>query len=157
MIIVEDKRLDIFKVDCQTLVCPVNKVGVMGNGLAYAFREKFDGLYPAYQRACQFGVFSSNGLFLFDHKDDKKVLCFPTKNHWKVRSPLSLIDHGLERLADNYGKMGITSIAIPGLGCGKGQRGKNNGSEPFQWSDVRSLIYEYLDPLPLKVTLIPPY
>lgn len=159
MIILEDKKLDIFKVDCQTIALGCNKVGVMGNGLALAFKNRFEGLEEAYKRACYFDVFKSSGVFIFDVKGrDKKVMCFPTKNHWKYKSPIELIDFGLEKLSRQYTTMGITSLALPALGCGKGQIGRNNhpGDVGFEWNDVRKLIYEYLDPLPLPVTLIPP-
>jgi len=154
MIILEDKQLDIFKVSSQTITVPVNKVSVMGNGLARAFKERYEGLFEAYKQACQFGVFASTGFYVYTISEDKKILCFPTKNHWKDKSPIELIDHGLEMLARNYSKHGITSIALPALGCGKGQKGRGNTT--FTWDDIRPLIYEYLDPLPLPVTLIPP-
>ena len=37
---------DIFKSNLQTLVIPVNTVGVMGKGLALYFRKKYSEIYP---------------------------------------------------------------------------------------------------------------
>jgi hypothetical protein len=73
---------NIFFSEADTLVCPVNTRGVMGNGLALAFRNRYSGLYDAYRRACQLNVFEKEGYFIFTEKYGKKILCFPTKRHW---------------------------------------------------------------------------
>lgn len=150
--IISESIGDIFKSGMQTLVCPVNKVGVMGNGLAYAFRKKIEGLWPAYQQACSYEVFDvGSRLFVFEEtaadRQGQQVLCFPTKNHWRHDSKLTLIEAGLVSLAENYVRLGITSLAVPGLGCGKGN---------LQWEQVRPLIWNHLDPLPLRVEVYEP-
>lgn len=138
---------DIFKCQAQTLVCPVNTVGVMGNGLARAFRDRFEGLYEAFQKACENGTFSNCGFFLYHFSDTRKILCFPTKRHWKNDSRIEWIDKGLERIVKDYERLGITSLAVPPLGCGKGN---------LKWEDVRPLIYHHLDPIDIKVGVFPP-
>jgi O-acetyl-ADP-ribose deacetylase (regulator of RNase III) len=46
-------RGDILKADVEALVNPVNCVGVMGKGLAFAFKELYPDNFAAYVLACQ--------------------------------------------------------------------------------------------------------
>ena len=46
---------DIFKSQCEALVNPVNIKGVMGKGLALAFKNKYPAHFENYKRACQNG------------------------------------------------------------------------------------------------------
>lgn len=140
--IVFEEEADIFQSNAQTLVCPVNTVGVMGNGLALAFRLRFPGLLEAYQRACRMDVFVKKGYFLFDYSPDRKIWCFPTKRHWSRPSRLEWIDQGLLAIVNNWQREGINSLAIPAVGCGKGQ---------LDWETVSKIIDERLEPLELKV------
>lgn len=128
---------DIFLSPAETLVCPVNTRGVMGNGLALAFSKRFPGLLDVYRRHCQNGQFTVESLLLFD-----RVLCLPTKDDFRYPSRLQWIDANLQKLAVTYMRHGITSLAVPALGCGKGQL-------PIE--KVTPLIYQYLDPLPIEV------
>jgi len=140
---------DIFKSSMQTLVCPVNIVGTMGNGLAKAFAMQFEGLENAYKKACVNKVFDTEGFFVFQTKDGsgKKILCFPTKKHWSKPSKLEWISAGLMEVSIGYHKHGITSIAFPAIGCGKGQ---------LDWNDVYPLIVEHLLSVDLQVEVYSP-
>lgn len=140
--IIYDEPRNLLEVTEQTLVNPVNTEGVMGAGLALAFRDKFPGLFQEYREACQADVFSKHGLFVFDVDVSRKILCLPTKRQWRHPSRLEWIEEGLWRLANDYERYGITSLAIPEVGCGRGQ---------LSWADVRPLIYQYLDPVALPV------
>jgi len=66
------------------------------------------------------------------------VINFPTKDHWRSRSKLADIETGLDDLRDVIVKLGITSVAVPPLGCGYGG---------LQWSDVQPLIEQALSSL----------
>jgi O-acetyl-ADP-ribose deacetylase (regulator of RNase III) len=46
---------------------------------------------------------------------------FPTKGHWRDRSSLDDIRQGLADLRRLVLDLGITSIAVPPLGCGNAQ------------------------------------
>jgi O-acetyl-ADP-ribose deacetylase (regulator of RNase III) len=143
-----EKTGDIFKSGAQTLIVPVNTVGVMGCGLALAFANRFEGLLEAYKKACFDGTITTKGFFVFDVSEDKKILCFPTKRHWKNPSKIEWIDSGLERLVKDYEKYGIRSVAVPALGCGYGE---------LEWENVRALIHLHLAPLTLKVGVYIPW
>lgn len=140
--IIFDEQHNLLESELQTLVNPVNTEGVMGAGLALAFRDKFPGLFQEYRDACREDVFGRMGLFVFDVDVSRKVLCMPTKRQWRHPSRIEWIEEGLWYLARDYEKYGITSLAIPEVGCGRGQ---------LSWADVRPLIYQYLDPIALPV------
>jgi O-acetyl-ADP-ribose deacetylase (regulator of RNase III) len=139
---------DIFKSPAQTLVVPVNTHGVMGNGLALAFSNRFPGLLIDYRRACALGKILKEGFHVWDSETGKKILCFPTKRKWQFDSRLDWIDLSLEKIALNYKDHGITSLAVPALGCGKGN---------LKWEDVYPMIKQYLGHLDIDVYVYPPY
>lgn len=142
MTIVSVEVRDIFTAPAQTLVCPVNMMGTMGKGLALAFKRRYPGLDQAYQRACKNFVLSSKGSSMVGVGNDQYVLLFATKYHWRNPSQLNLIRGVLTRLSEQYETMGITSLAVPMIGCGEGK---------LDWYDVYPLIVQYLDPLPIPV------
>ena len=144
--IVSEVKQDILSSSLQTLTVPVNTIGAMGRGLALDFRNKYEGLYEAYRRACQEEVFKRKGLFVFDTGNElgQKILCFPTKEHWRFRSKLDWIIFGLDTLANEYKEYGITELAVPALGCGLGS---------LNWNDVYNVIHAYLGPSDLPVTI----
>jgi O-acetyl-ADP-ribose deacetylase (regulator of RNase III) len=133
---------DIFTAPAQTLVCPVNMVGTMGKGLAKAFKLRYPGLDQAYQIACKNHVFDYQGLSMVGVGNGQYTLLFATKYHWRRPSPLELIESGLTRLAQRYEELGITSLAMPMIGCGEGG---------LRWEYVYPLIMQHLDPLPIPV------
>jgi O-acetyl-ADP-ribose deacetylase (regulator of RNase III) len=50
---VEITRGDLFAVEVEAIVNPVNTRGVMGKGLALAFKKKFPDAFRAYAKACE--------------------------------------------------------------------------------------------------------
>ncbi|WP_419842484.1 macro domain-containing protein [Candidatus Poriferisodalis sp.] len=159
----------------QTLVNTVNCKGVMGKGVALAFKQqpRFGDMYRDYKRRCAAGrvepgvpylypdppncgnaiVAEQLGLFAGtnDHKQDERsepwVLNFPTKNHWKERSKISYLERGLDHLKLHYKLWGITSLAIPALGCENGR---------LEWATVGPMLYRRLDQLDIPVILYAP-
>lgn len=145
--IVEETDADIFSSKAQTLVCPVNTVGAMGAGLAFAFKNKFPGLEKRYKQACDQGVFKRSGFLIYTHgkgASERKVLCMATKHHWKHPSKLQWIDQALFHIACDWHLCKITSLAIPAVGCGLGG---------LFWEDVKELVYRHLDPIELPVMI----
>jgi len=128
-------RGDIFKSRAQTLVNPVNTVGVMGAGLAREFSRHYPGILNRYKEFCRQGVLKIGTLWVYRSAWDRWVLCFPTKKDWREPSKLEYIEAGLKKLVDTYEARGITDIAIPKLGCGLGG---------LSWGDVRPLMEKHL-------------
>jgi len=131
---VEQGHGDLITADVMALVNAVNTVGVMGKGIALQFKRAFPANFQAYRDACTRGEVRLGEMFLFDTEvpgPRRYIVNFPTKGHWRSRSQLGDIRAGLDALVDLVAQGGITSIAIPALGCGHGG---------LAWDDVRPLI-----------------
>jgi O-acetyl-ADP-ribose deacetylase (regulator of RNase III) len=107
----------------QALVNTVNCVGVMGKGLALQFKTRFPDNYLDYKRACDLGLVTPGKMHIHHAPVGQQPLYifnFPTKRHWRDNSRIEDIDSGMLDLVKQIKDRGITSIAIPPLGCGLG-------------------------------------
>lgn len=111
---------DIFEAGVQAMVNPVNTVGVMGKGLALAFKQKYPDNFKQYQIACKNNEVKVGQLFVTEHQFGQFIINFPTKQHWRGKSQLSWISEGLRQLKAFIIANHIKSIAIPALGSGLG-------------------------------------
>lgn len=132
---------NLFDSKADVLVNPVNTVGVMGTGLAMAFKLRYPKMFSRYAKHCRSGLFEIGKLMLVQ-EEDHKILLFPTKTDWKMPSDLSYIEAGLKKFREAYAAKGIKSVAFPRLGCGHGQ---------LRWSDVKPLMEKYLGDLPVDI------
>lgn len=135
---------DIFTSTAQVLVNPVNTVGVMGKGLALQIKQKYPNVYEAYKKACTQHRLTVGKLQLVPITDNRFILNFPTKTHWKHSSEYNYITLGLYKLASCYKSKNITSIAFPKIGCGCGG---------LNWIVVKALIIKHLQHTDLTVYL----
>jgi len=133
---------DIFQSSMQTLVNPVNTVGVMGKGLAKEFANRYPEMLGPYKALCQAGTGLMPGQPWLYKSVSRWIYNFPTKNHWSNPSELQFIDWGLARFVRTHNSLGITGIAFPKLGCGLGG---------LYWPDVKELFDEYLDSISIPV------
>ena len=112
-------KLNIFNSSCQTIVIPVNTVGVMGAGLAKEFANKFPDGLAKYKSLCSDKSIRL-GNVTFSDIGDKKFCFFPTKGHWKDNSSYEDILTSLRYLYKVYKNEGVKSIVFPRIGCGLG-------------------------------------
>ena len=139
---------DMFESRAQTLVNTVNCVGVMGKGVAAAFRKRFPAMYMDYVARCDRHEVQLGRPYLYSEPDPPHVLNFPTKQHWRAVSRLSDIVEGLDYLEEHYEAWGITSLAVPPLGCGNGG---------LEWRVVGPTLYQHLAQLQIPVELYAPF
>ena len=128
------KRGDILTADVEVLVNPVNCVGVMGRGLAKAFKDAYPANYQAYADACRKHEVSLGRMHVFNMNstgNPRYIINFPTKGHWRERSAIHHIEAGLLDLVDKVRDLGVGSMALPRLGCGLGG---------LIWADVKPLV-----------------
>ena len=142
------KKGNLFDSKCETLVNTVNCVGVMGKGIALAFKSKFPKMYKAYRDDCAQKKIKIGKLYPYYEDGKLKVLNFPTKDHWRFNSKLSYVQQGLVYFVNNYDKIGIKSIAFPPLGCGNGG---------LNWDIVGPMMYFYLEKLPIEIEIYLPF
>jgi O-acetyl-ADP-ribose deacetylase (regulator of RNase III) len=136
----------------EALVNTVNTEGVMGKGIALQFKQAFPAMYKDYEAACKAGEVKLGHVHVYDLGGlvggPRWIINFPTKGHWKSRSRLSDIEHGLDDLIEKMKCLDIQSIAVPPLGCGYGG---------LNWDEVRPLIERKFSKLPDRIVkLYPP-
>lgn len=142
------KRVNIFASDAEVLVCPTNAGGVMGSGLARYFRERVPGLYSRYKAWCNKHNPRLMVPYVFPGTNGEPIVyCFHTKKHWRENSSLDIIRAGLSKLEAFIEDNNIKSVAIPALGCGKGQ---------LEWEDVKPLLFEFANNTKALVTILEP-
>jgi O-acetyl-ADP-ribose deacetylase (regulator of RNase III) len=134
---------DLFKVNAQTRVNTVNCVGVMGKGIALAFKKAFPEMYSDYVKRCLEGSVLPGVPYLYvDNRTSARIINFPTKDHWRNQSKIEYIEQGLQYLVAHTREWEIKSIALPPLGC-------TNGG--LDWNIVRPLMISMLSKLGVPV------
>lgn len=138
---------NIIEADAEALVNTVNTVGVMGKGIALAFKKAFPNNYKVYRQACQDEEFNIGDLLITNTGQlaPKYVVNFPTKKHWRGRSKIEFVEIGMQELVKEINLREIKSIAIPPLGCGNGG---------LNWREVKPIILKNLEVLANKVEVI---
>jgi len=132
---------DIFESKALVIVNTVNCKGVMGKGLALAFKQRYPEMFLVYQEECKTGKIRIGRPSLYK-ESTPWILNFPTKDNWKANSKIEYLEKGLEYFIANYKKVGIKSIAFPKLGA---QNGK------LSWDDVGPLMAKYLGNLDIDI------
>lgn len=138
----EFKQGNLLEEDAEAIVNTVNCVGVMGKGIALQFKQAFPENFQQYKKACNAKEVQPGRMFtvptgkLFN---PKYIINFPTKRHWRDKSKIEDIQTGLKALVAEVQQLGITSIAIPALGCGNGG---------LDWVEVKPLIESAFVELP---------
>ena len=133
---IELRHGDVLKARAEALVNTVNCAGVMGRGIALQFRKAFPGNFKAYKAFCDRKALRPGIMFVYDLgrlENPRYVINFPTKRHWRGKSKIEDIRDGLKALIQQVRQRGISSVAIPPLGCGLGG---------LDWSTVRGMIEE---------------
>ncbi|MDJ0615460.1 MAG: macro domain-containing protein [Calothrix sp. MO_192.B10] len=139
---IEFKQGNLLEEKTEAIVNTVNCVGVMGKGIALQFKRAYPENFRQYAKACKAGMVQPGRMFtvatgsLFN---PRYIINFPTKRHWKAKSKIEDIQSGLIALIAEVKQLGITSIAIPPLGCGNGG---------LNWKEVKPLIESAFAQLP---------
>ena len=121
---------DVFRLDAECIVNPVNCVGVSGAGLAKAFAKRYPVMQRLYVADCKRGLLVPGGVRFYKERE-MWIACVATKQHWRRPSQLEWVEHGLSALKEGLEIRGIGSVAIPALGAGLGG---------LDWNDVADAI-----------------
>jgi O-acetyl-ADP-ribose deacetylase (regulator of RNase III) len=141
---------DLLAADVEALVNAVNCVGVMGKGIALAFKQRYPENYRRYRAACGRGEVALGRMFVVELATPmpRYVVNFPTKDHWRSPAHLADIETGLNDLVRVIEDRDIRSIAMPALGAGNGG---------LAWAEVEPLIKSRLGELNgVRTVLYPP-
>lgn len=146
---IEIGRGNLLQADVEALVNTVNTAGVMGKGLALQFKRAFPEAFRDYERACRAGEVEVGRMHVVERLASPRLIVnFPTKKHWRGNSKLEFVEAGLADLVRVLRERGVTSVAVPPLGCGLGG---------LAWSDIEPRIRAAFAALPeVRVLLYPP-
>jgi O-acetyl-ADP-ribose deacetylase (regulator of RNase III) len=138
---------DILRCETEAIVNTVNTVGVMGKGIALAFKKAFPTNFKLYEKACKEGNVEVGKMFVTETEElyPKYIINFPTKKHWRNPSKYEYITAGLEDLIEVIKKYKIKSISIPPLGAGNGR---------LEWTKVKSIIEQYLSEISKEMDIV---
>jgi len=146
------KKGDLLADEAFALVNTVNMGGVMGKGIALAFKKEFPFNYRCYVDACQGGLVCIGKMLCMDDTcllyGTKLIINFPTKIVWWKPSEYYYIEAGLEALVTCISDHKIQSIAIPALGCGNGG---------LDWQIVKPMIEKHLSGINATINIYEPY
>ena len=143
--------VDIFESPANSIVIPVNCVGVMGKGLALQYKNKDHSGFMIYKDYCDRGKMKIGcPVIVSCSYRSHNVIFFPTKNHWRENSKLEYIISGLTNLQlDGWNSphkyIALESISFPKIGCGEGK---------LDWDkQVKPLIFAILGMTNKKIYL----
>ncbi len=153
MSVIQISHGNLLQAKADALVNTVNCVGVMGKGIALAFKKDFPENFRLYESACKANEVKPGRMYVTQNPDmfgSRWIVNFPTKLDWRHPSKIEWIESGLADLVSFIKGNKVRSIAVPALGC-------SNGG--LSWTQVRPLIEKAFDDEALRdvtVYLYPP-
>lgn len=136
-----------FKIPVDVRVNTVNCKGVMGAGVALAFKNRYPEMFKDYKKACQEGLVRPGLMHVWKNLYGDWVINFPTKRDWREPSRYEDILDGLEDLRRYLQNLGPIKVALPALGCGHGG---------LDWNKISTMINEKLDGLDAHIFVFEP-
>lgn len=137
----------IFEIPADIRVNTVNCIGVMGAGVALAFKRRYPNMFKDYQKACKAGTVKSGCLHIWKNLESEWIVNFPTKLDWREPSKYEYIEAGLKSLREFLAQHKGEKVVMPPLGCGLGG---------LDWGKVSGMIRESLSDLESEVIVLEP-
>ncbi len=138
---------DMFETPADIRVNTVNCVGVMGAGVALAFKTKYPEMFRDYKKACEANEVKPGKLHIWKNLTGDWIINFPTKRHWREKSRYEDIEAGLVALRAYLAEQGSVTVTLPALGSGHGK---------LDWNRVSQMIRDYLADLDAKIIVFNP-
>lgn len=131
-----------------TVNCQLSSAGngVMGKGVALAFKTAFPSIMKDYEAAIRSGEMVPGRALLFDLPDGRKWAALGTKDHFSQPSKAEWVDKGLQELGQKLRQGGYKSVALPPPGCGNGQ---------LKWGDIEPLVHKHLEGVSVSLYAAP--
>ena len=130
---------------CNTCNC----VGPMGRGIALEFKQLYPDMYQKYREKCSAGVLRPGIVLPYTGLRRKGIgpviFNLMVKDHWRNASDHAWVHTCCEKLAANYARFSVSSLALPHIG-------RLNGW--IDWPTSHAIIHEVLGDLPIRVELI---
>ncbi len=138
---------DILKSQTDAIVNTVNTKGVMGKGIALAFKKAYPKNFKIYEKACKEGEVEIGKMLITETGElfPKYIINFPSKKHWRNPSKYEFIEKGLEDLIRVINEYNVQSISIPPLGSGNGR---------LDWMKVKDILTTYLKDIANDIEIV---
>ena len=127
-------RGNIFDQKCDAICITTNGIikkngeAVMGAGIALQAKIKYPQLPKLLaEKIAQEG----NRVYSFKLDDDRSIVTFPTKNHWRDDSDIELIKQSLLQLVWMTTQNEWEKVCLPRPGCSNGK---------LKWTDVKRYV-----------------
>lgn len=126
---------NIWNIDCDVRCITTNGClstsghAIIGKGIALSAKLKYPGI--EIELGLLIKRFGNNVFEL-----SNRLASFPTKNNWRDKSDLDLIQKSCHQIVDIANKKKYSKIVIPRPGCSNGQ---------LEWSLVKEAIKDILD------------
>ena len=115
------RKGDLFSTDAKCIGHGVNCKGVMGAGIAKAFREKYPENYNAYRRVCQSGALGGGEVFVWPFNDDNRVIFnMASQVEPGANASYAWLFQSAWESARICSDLKYDRLAIPLIGCGIG-------------------------------------
>lgn len=132
---IEYAKGDIFSIPADVRVCTVNCVGVMGKGVALAFKQRYPQLFKSYKEQCDLQLWKPGFISLYTLNDKEFALLVATKNHWRNDSELDWVKSSIVKMVARLEQIERNLvIVVPPMGCGNGN---------LNWADVKPVMQEH--------------
>lgn len=141
---------NLFDLDADFRVNPVNCVGVMGKGIALSFKERYPDMFALYREYCYNGDLYPGGLYVWKNPvpPNETVINMATKSNWRNPSKFSFVADGIENLRKFLIQQPIGSVVtIPAIGCGCGE---------LSWDRVKPELQRVLQNLEQNIYVYSP-
>lgn len=152
MLMISYRSGDLFLDDAHALVNTVNTVGVMGKGIALAFKNHFPHNYELYRQACQHGALTIGKLLVVEDQSlllgKRIIINLPTKAHWRNPSTCQFVADGMAALRRWLIDNAVPSLAMPAPGCGSGG---------LNWEKVKPIVHCHLHDLETDIRVYQPF
>ncbi len=117
---VKSYHIDILSITKGVIVNPVNCVGVMGAGLALAFKNKYKKNYFLYKKYCDEHRLEVGNIFC-TKENGVIIINAATKNHYSEKSSYEIINKLIINICKYVHEIkDPQDVYIPALGCGYG-------------------------------------
>lgn len=141
-----ESHLDIFDIDADYIINPVNCKGICGKGLALQFKRKFPKMYEFYRQLCTSKEFNIDTIATYEN-----IILFPTKRDFRDDSNIAIIIRNLRSLREVLQDLPVRNpehqrvkVAIPRIGCGCGG---------LKWGEVKECIVTILTDIDVDIII----
>lgn len=98
----------------------VNVFGVMGAGIAVAFRKTYPQMFEYYAAACREQALRPGHVLYWTEEGKPSVYNIASQDAPGANAQMEWLESGLDKTLEHAKEQGLASIGLPRIGCGIG-------------------------------------